>query len=144
MARSHCRSLIVENANVCQPPRSSHGDRIVLDFRADGHVMGSEYRTTTPPTLTLQATLLRHLPRLPDAIFGTPPSGRHILDATFYMPPLDAHHLLDAYHTSKRPPPSRRKLPHNPHTCTVRSAETGWRNVHTSKSMFRRRMTKRK
>jgi len=34
---------------------ATSGDRIVLDFHADGHPMGSEYRTTTPPTLSVVA-----------------------------------------------------------------------------------------
>jgi len=34
---------------------ATSGERIILDVRADGHVMGSEYRTSTAPTLTIQA-----------------------------------------------------------------------------------------
>jgi hypothetical protein len=34
---------------------ATSGDRIILDVRADGHVMGSEYRTSAPPTLTIHA-----------------------------------------------------------------------------------------
>lgn len=32
---------------------ATSGDRIILDVSADGHVMGSEFRTATPPTLTV-------------------------------------------------------------------------------------------
>lgn len=31
------------------------GDRIVLDFCADGHIMGSEYKTSNPPDITIEA-----------------------------------------------------------------------------------------
>lgn len=31
------------------------GDRIILDFRADGHIMGSEYKASNPPTITIKA-----------------------------------------------------------------------------------------
>ena len=34
---------------------ATSGDRIILDVRADGHPMGSEFRTATPPTLTIEA-----------------------------------------------------------------------------------------
>jgi hypothetical protein len=34
---------------------ATSGDRIILDFRADGHVMGSEYASSTPPLITVQA-----------------------------------------------------------------------------------------
>ncbi|NOX54262.1 MAG: DUF3604 domain-containing protein [Planctomycetes bacterium] len=34
---------------------ATSGDRIVLDFRADGHPMGSEYRTRMPPILKIDA-----------------------------------------------------------------------------------------
>ena len=34
---------------------ATSGDRIILDVRADGHVMGSEYKTTEAPTLTVHA-----------------------------------------------------------------------------------------
>lgn len=34
---------------------ATSGERIILDVRADGHVMGSEYRTSTPPTLGIKA-----------------------------------------------------------------------------------------
>ncbi|HUT92413.1 MAG TPA: DUF3604 domain-containing protein [Thermoguttaceae bacterium] len=34
---------------------ATSGDRIVLDFQGDGHPMGSEYRTATPPTLSVIA-----------------------------------------------------------------------------------------
>ncbi|HUT88480.1 MAG TPA: DUF3604 domain-containing protein, partial [Thermoguttaceae bacterium] len=34
---------------------ATSGDRIILDVRADGHLMGSEYMTTTAPTITVHA-----------------------------------------------------------------------------------------
>ena len=34
---------------------ATSGDRIILDFQADGHPMGSEYRTGSPPVLTVEA-----------------------------------------------------------------------------------------
>ncbi|MFH1922417.1 MAG: DUF3604 domain-containing protein, partial [Planctomycetota bacterium] len=34
---------------------ATSGDRILLDFRSDGHPMGSEYRTNVPPTITVEA-----------------------------------------------------------------------------------------
>jgi hypothetical protein len=33
---------------------ATSGDRIILDVRADGHPMGSEYRTPLPPTVTVE------------------------------------------------------------------------------------------
>lgn len=34
---------------------ATSGDRIILDVQADGHAMGSEYKTTSPPTLEIEA-----------------------------------------------------------------------------------------
>jgi len=34
---------------------ATSGDRIILDFQADGHIMGSEYKTESVPTLTIRA-----------------------------------------------------------------------------------------
>lgn len=34
---------------------ATSGDRIILDVRADGHVMGSEYQSRTPPTIRVHA-----------------------------------------------------------------------------------------
>jgi len=33
---------------------ATSGDRIILDFQADGHPMGSEYRTDSPPLITVE------------------------------------------------------------------------------------------
>jgi len=34
---------------------ATSGDRIILDFRCDGHPMGSEYRSDAPPVITVEA-----------------------------------------------------------------------------------------
>jgi hypothetical protein len=34
---------------------ATSGDRVILDFTADGHLMGSEYKTDVAPTLTVEA-----------------------------------------------------------------------------------------
>jgi hypothetical protein len=43
---------------------ATSGERIVLDFRCDGHAMGSEYRTDAPPTIEVEAVGTAPIARL--------------------------------------------------------------------------------
>ena len=35
---------------------ATSGDRIILDFRVDGHIMGSEYSTSQPPRIAVKVS----------------------------------------------------------------------------------------
>jgi len=53
-AKEHTRASIFQALHDRRCYATS-GDRIILDFKCDGHPMGSEYRTTTTPTLAVMA-----------------------------------------------------------------------------------------
>jgi hypothetical protein len=59
------------------------GDRIILDFRADGHIMGSEYNSSNPPAITVKAVGTVPITRVEikknaETVYVEKPSGKSI------------------------------------------------------------------